>query len=351
MFKFVDSLIPAEPIVDLRHQYAEGTHSPAWRRRRINNKTLKKRKKARKANRVDTDGSLTLSDESQSEDDLPGESVEGGGDSPLKNRNLAAEEAPETQHKNNDIQDKLTRVAEKIPIQTQRSIQLEKYPDMFQYQVYDGYRPQNLAQTRDYLNFLTKSNKNNEQFHNEEEIPAHICEYMKQTLTTQFPDTINQRHILSFDQNFECGNLDSAFLKTSLEYNLLMKVDSNTRGNTYWFMFKVTNFIVGKTYTFNILNFTRSLEKFYREKMNIVTKTEAIGPPETIEPSIDTANPAPSQSSNNQNQQESCSKEDAAAEGSGEWRYNTCKNIQFELSEIVRSKQSIWRNNSEMIAY
>ena len=58
------------------------------------------------------------------------------------------------------------------------------------------------------------------------------------------------------------------------EYNLLMKVDTNTKGNTYWFMFKVTNFRVGVRYTFNILNFTRSIEKFYKEKMNIVTKAE-----------------------------------------------------------------------------
>jgi len=53
-----------------------------------------------------------------------------------------------------------------------------------------------------------------------------------------------------------------------------MKVDSNTKGNTYWFMFKVTNFRVGQKYTFNILNFTRSLEKFYKDKMNILTKAE-----------------------------------------------------------------------------
>ena len=66
--------------------------------------------------------------------------------------------------------------------------------------------------------------------------------------------------------------MDSVYLRNNLAYNLLMKVDSNTKGNTYWFMFKVTNFIVGQTYTFHILNFTRSIEKFYKDKMNIVTK-------------------------------------------------------------------------------
>ena len=55
-----------------------------------------------------------------------------------------------------------------------------------------------------------------------------------------------------------------------------MKVDANTRGNTYWFMFKVTNFRIGQTYRFNVLNSTRCIEKFYREGMNIVTKAESL---------------------------------------------------------------------------
>ena len=42
-----------------------------------------------------------------------------------------------------------------------------------------------------------------------------------------------------------------------------MKVDTNTRGNTYWFMFKVTNFTVGQKYKFNLVNFSRNAEKFY----------------------------------------------------------------------------------------
>jgi hypothetical protein len=53
-----------------------------------------------------------------------------------------------------------------------------------------------------------------------------------------------------------------------------MKVDTNTRGNTYWFMFKVSDFQVGIKYKFNILNFTRNFEKFYANGMNILVKTE-----------------------------------------------------------------------------
>ena len=69
---------------------------------------------------------------------------------------------------------------------------------------------------------------------------------------------------MEFDQNFECGNLDSAYLLSDMEYNLLMKVDTNSRGNTIWFMFKVSGgFRVGQKYKFNIHNFARNLDKFY----------------------------------------------------------------------------------------
>jgi hypothetical protein len=77
------------------------------------------------------------------------------------------------------------------------------------------------------------------------------------------PKNIEENSVLRFDSNFECGNLDSAYIFGPREYNLLMRVDTNTRGNTYWFMFKVSNFRVGCTYKFNILNFTRNLDLFY----------------------------------------------------------------------------------------
>ena len=53
-----------------------------------------------------------------------------------------------------------------------------------------------------------------------------------------------------------------------------MKVDTNTKGNTYWFMFKVSNFIVGQKYKFNVMNFTRNVEIFYNNGMNVLTKVE-----------------------------------------------------------------------------
>jgi len=98
-------------------------------------------------------------------------------------------------------------------------------------------------------------------------------EYLMQEYETVLPDFINQSKILVFDQNFESGNIDSVYIHNCEEYNMLMKVDSNTRGNTYWFYFKVQNFRVGVKYVFNLYNFTRSIEKFYKDGMNIVVKS------------------------------------------------------------------------------
>lgn len=58
-------------------------------------------------------------------------------------------------------------------------------------------------------------------------------------------------------------------------YNLLCKVDTNTRGNTYWFYFKVLNWKPGMKVTFNILNVARDLYPFYNEGMQIWTRSES----------------------------------------------------------------------------
>jgi hypothetical protein len=81
-------------------------------------------------------------------------------------------------------------------VQTEQPIQLSQYPGLFKYLVYDGYRPSNLAHTRDYLSYiqdeeedsLTKGDARN-----------HLVEYLETELTTKFPPEINDKNILKFD--------------------------------------------------------------------------------------------------------------------------------------------------------
>ncbi len=77
---------------------------------------------------------------------------------------------------------------------------------------------------------------------------------------------------LIFDSFFESGNLDMAVKVGECEYDLYMKVDSNTRGHNQWFYFKVGNKLA-HTAKFNIMNFTKS-ESLYNSGMRISVKSE-----------------------------------------------------------------------------
>lgn len=48
-------------------------------------------------------------------------------------------------------------------------------------------------------------------------------------------------------------------------------MDTNTKGNSHWFYFKVSNFKPGRTYTFAILNMTRDLVRFFSQGMQVIT--------------------------------------------------------------------------------
>ena len=126
-----------------------------------------------------------------------------------------------------------------IPVTTSRQLNVDNYEQYFKYLIYDGYRPKNLANCRDYIDFLISENLSSEI----KDTPQHILDYLGKEIQTKLPSNIDDGCVLDFDQNFEGGNLDSVYLVNEYEYNLVMKVDTNTKGNTYWFMFKVNEFL------------------------------------------------------------------------------------------------------------
>lgn len=69
-------------------------------------------------------------------------------------------------------------------------------------------------------------------------------------------DQISNGEILEFDSKFESGNLDKVVMVKLDEYDLFMRVDSNTKGHHQWFYFKVKSKIK-KQVKFNIVNFTK----------------------------------------------------------------------------------------------
>jgi hypothetical protein len=67
---------------------------------------------------------------------------------------------------------------------------------------------------------------------------------------------------LLFESEFECGNLDLVMKVADNEYDLFMRVDTNTKGHNSWFFFKVRNTRAGSTVKFNICNFHRPSSLF-----------------------------------------------------------------------------------------
>lgn len=60
---------------------------------------------------------------------------------------------------------------------------------------------------------------------------------------------------------FESGNLDQVYKIKEFEYDLYMRVDTNTRGHHQWFYFSIqydSGYFSEKTIKFNVCNFTKS---------------------------------------------------------------------------------------------
>eukprot|EP00466_Bigelowiella_natans_P019973 jgi/Bigna1/35118/e_gw1.8.156.1 len=67
---------------------------------------------------------------------------------------------------------------------------------------------------------------------------------------------------LSFESDFEEGNLMRAIRVGPTEYDLILHPDTNTNGFTQWFYFGVQHMRAGQTYTFNIINNEKSSSVF-----------------------------------------------------------------------------------------
>ena len=68
---------------------------------------------------------------------------------------------------------------------------------------------------------------------------------------------------LRFDSSFESGNLDSVYKVKPWEYDLYMRVDTNTRGHHQWFYFSISydscqSYFKDRKLKFNINNFTKA---------------------------------------------------------------------------------------------
>eukprot|EP00347_Sterkiella_histriomuscorum_P022249 403331150 len=264
----VDDFLKPLPILPRSNAYQEGQEIPKWKKRQ----TFEEFKIDNDANgKIDEDLDYLEEDTIQSiepedDKDFDKNKKKSKNDSKIKS--------------SDDVQEKLLQYADQIQLQNFLQIDKKLYPNLFKYQIYESYKPCNLSETRRLLQlYLQKTDRQNN--------PAKIYEtfdreyfrdfynYTQKQLDTQIPSFINQHTLLQFDSHFECGNLDSAYLVQENEYNLLMKVDTNTKGNSLWFYYKVSNGRPGQVVQFNILNFSRDLKTFYQYGMNISVMRES----------------------------------------------------------------------------
>ncbi|CAD8109409.1 unnamed protein product [Paramecium sonneborni] len=119
--------------------------------------------------------------------------------------------------------------------------------------IYVGFRPQNNVQMhKQYSNISSypfKRINNNIQ------------------IKPQFPFLgMNPNRIsrIQFNSIFESGNLDLVTQVSEFEYDLYMRVDSNTQGHTSWYYFELNGMKLGEKIQLNICNFRKSHSLYER---------------------------------------------------------------------------------------
>lgn len=81
---------------------------------------------------------------------------------------------------------------------------------------------------------------------------------------------------LVFESRFESGNLRRVIQIKEFEYDLILKPDYNTRGNTQWFYFSISNTRIGALYKLNIVNMAKPDSLYnYGMKPCVYSKVEA----------------------------------------------------------------------------
>jgi len=71
------------------------------------------------------------------------------------------------------------------------------------------------------------------------------------------PCEIVPAHVLQFEARYESGNLMCACWVGDNEYDLILAGDIPYHRTTQWYNFRVQNAVIGVTYKFNIINFTK----------------------------------------------------------------------------------------------
>lgn len=88
--------------------------------------------------------------------------------------------------------------------------------------------------------------------------PANIDRNNLQYYNQQEEDTVDLSKSSVFDSDFESGNLLAVFRMNQHEYDLVLQNDINTKGNTQWFYFRISNPPKNTPIKINIVNMRKT---------------------------------------------------------------------------------------------
>jgi len=72
------------------------------------------------------------------------------------------------------------------------SIPLEEYPNLFKYKMYECFKPKDLKQTRNYIDFLTTNDPvTGGGLLSEEDLSPELYSYLSKDMETKLPNYIN----------------------------------------------------------------------------------------------------------------------------------------------------------------
>ena len=88
------------------------------------------------------------------------------------------------------MQEQLEKEGESIKVTSQTFISYEEYKKYFVYKLYECYKPTNLNQTREYLDYITSPN------HEGKQLSKDLDDYLNTELETRIPNIYNQERLL-----------------------------------------------------------------------------------------------------------------------------------------------------------
>lgn len=90
------------------------------------------------------------------------------------------------------MQNRLDKHSKGIKVTSNLNIDLSEYQKYFKYKIYECFKPMDLKQTRNYLEYLTTEDPDsNTNTVNEEDLSPELYNYLSKDMQTKLPNYIN----------------------------------------------------------------------------------------------------------------------------------------------------------------